>query len=998
MANGLIEIERALYADADVAPGAVWRTTKVMCRVQESPDCIALTVASGVTHLILAGHRIRCADDSGHAARTYSSSVTSPKIEPAGILDRYRSDRSGLFDLASLPGTSIQTSAVGGAPQTVSPFDELVDGTGALRGQWADLIAGYERLGDSGLRQADRRVRTLVDDDGISYNAPAGSETEQRRWQLDTVPLVVDGTYWQGLEKGIAQRARVLDALLADIYSEQKTITAGIVPPELVYGHPGFIRKASRFPQTQPHTLFLHACDMGREPGGEHLVYADRAQAPSGLGYAIADRRLMSRAFPRLFQRCAPRPTTAFTATLRLALFEYAPQGIEDPTVAVLTPGSLSETAFDQAYLASILGFPLVEAADLVVRDGAVYMRSLGNFKRLDVILRRVDSSYSDPLDLRTDSRLGVPGLVEAVSRGSVTVLNTLGSGVLENPALNTVLGAVSRYLLDEDLLLNSVDTYWAGDGLQRSKLVSDLSTVAVTNFRTGEEILGQTMTAAGLDSLTARIEAEPWQWVGRRQMRYSVAPTTTSGGYRSTSRESALRAAPVGVRAFSVAQGSGYAVMPGGLGHVLADGAAGSAMDSIAGKDVWVTTVEPTGAQARVPDSSDRRARDAAITVHGADRKASYPGTDAAVVSSPRVLSDLFWFGRYGERAELTTRMVKVARERYEDYRYRPWMAGTGSIQLFLTAVAAATGTEAIARGVIGADDVESGRPPEPDEVFAATVRLHLMTGARHSPGSVAFAVDRLEQLARAVRDQMSTSTWMVLGAIDRALVGLGPAPALDSPEADAAVDEPDLDGSGLGRVHDAILHGLLALAGLQAESMVHDPGWLFMDIGRRIERAQMLAGLTSAVLAVQHDADIEQGLLEAYLVANESAIIYRRRNRGIVRLGPVAALMLFDEGNPRAMIYQLATLRDDLSSLPTDVRSAACERIVEDLVSELRRVDPADLAAIGAGGRRVELEELMRTLTSGLHEISDVLGRTRFAYSVAMQPLWGAGSEVEL
>ncbi|OZG28572.1 hypothetical protein BH683_013690 [Williamsia sp. 1138] len=891
-----------------------------------------------------------------------------------------------------MPRNADATSAGTVTAPPTGTFDELLDGAGALRGQWADLIEGYERLGDEGLRQADRRVRTLVDDDGITYNAPAGSGTQQRRWQLDCVPLLIDGAQWQELEKAIAQRARVLDALLSDIYSDQRTLTAGILPPEMVYGHPGYIRKAARFPQTQRHSLFLHACDIGRASDGDYLAFADRAQAPSGIGYAIADRRLMSRAFPRLFQRCVPRPTAAFAATLRLALFEYAPQGIEDPTVAVLTPGSLSETAFDQAYLASILGFPLVEAADLVVRDGAVYMRSLGKFKRLDVILRRVDSSYSDPLDLRTDSRLGVTGLVEAISRGAVTVVNTLGSAVVENPALNTVLAAASRFLLDETLLLNSVETYWAGDNLQRSKLVAELSDMTLTNFRTGEESLGPELSGGDRSALVARIEAEPWQWVGRRLTPFSVAPSTTPGPYRPTALGSPLRPAPVGIRTFSVAQGSGYAVMPGGLGHVLADGPAGSAMTTIAGKDVWVTTVEPSSTQARVPESPDRPVRDAAIE-GGGNSSAAYRGSDAPVVSSPRVLSDLFWFGRYGERAELTTRMVRVARERYEDYRYRPWMTGTASIPLFLAAVATTTGTGGIVRGAKNIGDDSGEGAPEPDEVQAATLRLRAMTSARRSPGSVAFAVDRMQQLARAVRDQLSTSTWMVLGAVDRALTELGPYPALE-PEA----DEPDLDGSGLGRAQDDILHGLLALAGLQAESMVHDAGWLFMDIGRRIERAQVLAALTAAVLVTQRDADTEQGLLEAYLVANESAIIYRRRNRGIVRLGSVAALMLFDEGNPRAMIYQLATLRDDLMSLPADVRSAAAERVAEDLVSELRRVDPVDLAAIGAGGRRVELDELMRTLNSGLREISDVLGRTRFAYPVEMQPLWGAGSEVRL
>ncbi|WP_081631676.1 circularly permuted type 2 ATP-grasp protein [Nocardia sp. 348MFTsu5.1] len=865
------------------------------------------------------------------------------------------------------------------------PFDELFDNTGAVRGQWSGLVDGLERMADAGLRQADQRVRTLVDDDGITYNAPTGNSTQQRRWELDCVPLLFDGSQWQLLEKGIEQRARVLDALLSDVYADQTVIMSGLVPPEMIYGHPGYVRKASRFPQVRSHMLFMHACLIGRVPSGEHLVYSDRAQAPSGIGYALADRQLMSRAFPRLLQRCVPRPMSAFAATVRLATFEYAPQGIEEPTVAVLTPGSLSETAFDQAYLASILGFPLVEAADLVVRDGTVYMRSLGTFKRLDVIIRRVDSDYSDPLDLRTDSRLGVTGLVEAVSRGTVTVLNTLGSGVLENPALHTVLPAVSKHLLGEDLLLNSVQSYWAGNDLERTKLLADLPQLAITNFRTGEEFSGPMLSTGAIDTLRARIATEPWQWVGRVLERFSVAPSSTPSPYRSRTAGSPLRAAPVGIRSFSVAQGSGYAVLPGGLGQVLAEGAAGSAMTSVAGKDVWVTTVEPAAGQVRVEESGDRSGP---IIVAGPG-SIPIPASSDPVVSSPRVLSDLFWFGRYGERAELTTRMVKVARERYEDYRYRPWMTGTASIPLFLSAVASASGNEAVLQGARGLRDFDSGKAPEPDEVLAATARLHMMTGARRTPGSVAFAVDRLQQLARAVRDQLSTSTWMVLGAIDRALNELGTAPLTGTSE------DTESDGSELGRAHDDILHGLLALAGLQAESMVHDPGWLFMDIGRRVERAQMLAGLTSAIFVPQYDADTEQGLLEAYLSASESVITYRRRNRGIVRLGSVATLMLFDEGNPRAMIYQLQTLRDDLTALPANVRSVAAERVVEDLVSELRRVDPADLASIGAGGKRVELAELMRTLDTGLREISDVLGRTRLAHPVDMQPLWGAGSE---
>ena len=854
------------------------------------------------------------------------------------------------------------------------------------RADWSWLPDPADIPAGPALARARDEAERLLADHGVTYGAD--QEGGDHPWHLDPLPVIVDEPEWARLDAALVQRAELLDAVLQDVYGHRQLLTDKLLPPTVVVGHPGFTRAVDGLRLPGGRELVLTATDLVRDGAGAWCAVADRTQAPSGAGYALADRHLMSRAFPRLLQRCVPRPMSAFAATVRIATFEYAPQGIEEPTVAVLTPGSLSETAFDQAYLASILGFPLVEAADLVVRDGAVYMRSLGTFKRLDVIIRRVDSDYSDPLDLRADSRLGVTGLVEAVSRGSVTVVNTLGSGVLENPALHTVLPALSKHFLGEDLLLNSVQTYWAGNDLERGKLSTDLPLLAITNFRTGEEFSGPSLSSAAIDTLRARIAAEPWQWVGRVLERYSVAPSSTPGPNGSRGTGSPLRAAPVGIRSFSVAQGSGYAVLPGGLGQVLAEGAAGSAMNAIAGKDVWVTTVEPAAGQTRVEESGGTPERNRPIIVSGTSPSAIRSSSDP-VVSSPRVLSDLFWFGRYGERAELTTRMVKVARERYEDYRYRPWMTGTASIPLFLNAIASASGNRAVLQDTKGLLDFDSSKPPDPDEVLAATTRLHMMTSARRTPGSVAFAVHRLQQLARAIRDQLSTSTWMVLGSIDRALAELGTGPAA------GAGEDTERDGSELGRAHDDILHGLLALAGLQAESMVHDPGWLFMDIGRRVERAQMLAGLTSAILVPQHDSDTEQGLLEAYLSASESVIIYRRRNRGIVRLGSVADLMLFDEGNPRAMIYQLQTLRHDLSSLPSIVRSAAAERIVEDLVGELRRVDPADLAAIGAGGERVELAELMRTLDKGLRELSDVLGRTRFAYPVDMQPLWGAGSE---
>ena len=909
------------------------------------------------------------------------------------VFDRYRSDGYALFDLEQGQGGRLAAAA--------HPIhhDEMLDSTGSVRPAWDELVSGYGRRDDARLQLAAARLAASTSDDGVVYNDFDGTDTVARPWQVDAVPLILDGVEWAGLEKAITQRSMLLDLILRDLYRDQKLITSGLVPPEMVYSHPGYIRKAARPDVPGPHALFLHAIDLARGSDGRFVAYADRTQAPSGIGFAIVDRRLVSRTFPQLFQSCAPRPMTTFAGTLRLALFDYAPPGVDDPTVAVLSPGSMSETAFDQAYLASVLGFPLVEGSDLTVRDGAVYMRSLGRFKRVDVLLRRVDAAFTDPLDLRTTSRLGVAGLVEAISRGSVTVVNTLGSGLLENPALHTVLGRIAPALLDEELALESVPTWWAGDELAQTKILAELDSLVLTNIRTGDDLVGPLLDAAARDRVSAQIRANGGAWVGRAIEAYSVAPTMTPG-WSSGRRAGVVRAAPVSVRAFSVAQGPTYAVMPGGLGSVLADGVGGAALQSVAAKDVWVTSADVGGHVSRRSESRTEPA-DEVIEIRP-ERTSVSEYFDTAAAASPRVLADMFWFGRYGERTESVTRLAKVVRERYQEFQYRPWMNGTPAVPLLLHAIANVTGTAHYLRTEeLLVADVE--RHPSLEQVNEAIARITSLTIASSVPGTIAHAVDRLVATARAVRDQMSTSTWMVLTPMERAMetltrqVGrsdeIGTATSALSPgiSGEAALDL----GSDLARTHEDILHGVLGLAGLQAESMVHDASWLFMDVGKRIERIVTLADLTTAVFAQLHDRSVEQSLLESFLIANESAVIYRRRSRGLYQVAPVAQLLMFDESNPRAMIYQLDRLHEDLSSLPEELRSAGAERLVEEMTAALRRADPADIVAADKEGRRSELVELMTLLRDGAGELSDLLTRTRFAPPLPARPIWGGGGQ---
>ena len=390
-------------------------------------------------------------------------------------------------------------------------YDEFVDAAGNVRPAWQELAECVGERGRGGLDQLRSIVRGLVDNDGITYievdrhgDAITNGDgtAEPGPWHLDALPLVLSASDWDTLESGLVQRSRLLDAVLADLYGPRDAVTSGVLPPQLLFAHPGYVRAARGIDVPGRHQLFLHGCDISRAADGSFRVNADWTQAPSGAGYALADRRVVAHAIPDLYERIGPRPASPWAQALRLALIDAAPESAEEPVVVVLSPGIHSETAFDQAYLASVLGFPLVESADLVVRDGKLWMRSMGTLKRVDVVLRRVDADYADPLDLRADSRLGVVGLVEVMRRGAVTVVNTLGSGILESPGLLRFLPELAERLLGETPLLATAPMYWGGINTERSHLLTNLSSLLIKSVTGGDPIVGPGLSAAQRESL----------------------------------------------------------------------------------------------------------------------------------------------------------------------------------------------------------------------------------------------------------------------------------------------------------------------------------------------------------------------------------------------------------------------------------------------------------------------------------------------------------------
>ncbi|HEX8510578.1 MAG TPA: circularly permuted type 2 ATP-grasp protein, partial [Propionibacteriaceae bacterium] len=767
-------------------------------------------------------------------------------------------------------------------------------------------------------------------------------------------PLVLGADEWSGLEVGVVQRAELMAAIMADLYGAQRLLAEQHVPPAVVLDHDEFLRPLVGIDSLSSQRLFLLAADLGRDATGHWKVMADRTQAPSGAGYAMQNRRVVSRVMPEIYHDAHLYRLTPFFHAMRMALVDAAPRGVEDPRVVVLSPGPLSETAFDQAFVASLLGFPLVEGSDLTVRDGCVWLRTLGKLERVDVILRRVDTTWSDPLELRAGSRLGVAGLVTAVRQGTVSVVNNLGSGILENPALLPYLPELCQRLLGEPLRLPSVDTWWCGDEASLSHVTTNLGSLVIRPIsrNAGRSVVGSALTADQRDTLVAKIRQAPHRYVGQEVLKLSSAPS--SEGERVVRRHVVLRT-------FAVQHGSSYTAMLGGLarvndplrtsGDVLVTPAGGGVA-----KDVWVVSSD---AIAPTPVTQPWRGADLVA------RKGSSTGSGSAM--APRVLSDLFWFGRYAERTEDLLRLILAARtvaiETDIDLTY------DRALEVLLQSIThVSTAYPGFVGLVVGSPELRSMMP-----------ELRSMLLDRQRAGTAAQSVAALSLAAQGVRDQLSADVWMVLADMERALSSLASAPH----------DQ----GLQLAETSERVLSGLLGLAGIVSENMVRDSGWYLLDTGRGLERALQLVSLLNATLVQVRSLETDRMVVEAVMTAAESIVTYRRRYRGRAGTVAVLELLVVDEDNPRSVAYQLSRMAADLGALPNAAPTLRPLRLLDDLVESVRGADVAALVE-HHGGRRDALASFLTGLRTQLLALSEAVGKQYLQLPPSPQPLWRSSS----
>ncbi len=746
----------------------------------------------------------------------------------------------------------------------IQGVDEAYGRDGQIRPHWQYLLSSLKNMGERSLNERQQKAARILRDDGATYKIYDEPDANQS-WQLNPVPLLISSEEWEPAEAALIERAEVFNLLLQDIYGERKLLRQGIIPPELLYSHPGFLRACNQIKLQGEQQLILHGVDLVRGPDGQMRVMADRTQAPSGMGYALENRTVMNRVFPSLFRDSHVHRLSLFFSRLRQKLQALNPNG-GIARIAVLTPGAYNETYFEHAYLANYLGFQLVQGSDLSVRNGYVWMKALDGLKRVDVILRRVDDVYCDPVELKGDSQLGVPGLLEVARMGRVAIANPLGSNVLENPALLRYLADISRALIGRELAVPSVKTWWCGNPDDLEYVCANLRSLLIkpTYRRPGlYEVYGAELDETKILAWQNRIRKNPYQYVAQEYVPCSSSPSWHQGQL--------IPCASI-LRTFAVATDNGYSVMPGGLtrANLDADNKIISNQRGSVSKDTWVLASEP-----------EKR-----LSLRSPDMLQVIEDTSEL---PSRVVENLFWMGRYTERAESALRLLRTVSLQINRTEALPDTVA----RTLLSAVTHVTSTYPGFASVN--QDLFKNPEPEFISVLLDSQRI----------GSVASNIIALIRSSEQVKEQLSSDTQRVINDIGDHLEELRTA----------------INQSGLVAAEEAtarLVTALLALTGLIHDSMTRDNGWHFMEMGRRLERALQITSSMRALLAPKFDDFGQEVLIESALLSGEALINYRRHYQSGINMEHGLEMILLNSRNPRSLIYQLAQLEMHFSDLP--------------------------------------------------------------------------------
>ena len=821
-------------------------------------------------------------------------------------------------------------------------YPEMLQPDGSIRPHWLPMLNQLEAYGKGNVSMRWSRALRIIRQNGVTYNTFNDPESQDRPWEPDPVPLIISPDEWDVVSAGLIQRAHLLNELLADLYGSQKLLNNSIIPSELVYANPAFHRACCRrLPAGRQH-LDMLAVDLVRMPNGEWRILKDHTQNPSGAGYALENRLVVSRTFPTMYRDSHVERLAGFFAEMRSWLESLTPNTEHPPRIVILTPGPENESFFEHSYLARYLGYQLVQPNDLTARENKIYIKTLGGLRQVDVILRGQSDLACDPLAF--GSANGIPGLLESAIAGQVVIANALGSGLAESPALLPFLPMLSRHILSEELKLQSVPTLWCGQTAERNQVIGNLNRwvikPALGNTR-NEPVFPEQLSAAGRKQLIQRIEATPNQFVAQEKTSLSIAPCWQDGS---------IHPRHIVLRAFVAATRDGWKVMPGGLVRtsVNADSTLMAMEKGGGSKDAWVLARNEVSRLTLLPRE-------------GGELKPVR--SDESLPS--RIADNLFWLGRYIQRAEFQSRMLRTILRRLTEETEPD---GTPELPKLLRTLSIMT------------------EQPAPQEVIDAPIQnmdatiqyVYDVIYKSGYPNNLYQALKQACRIGNMVRDRISIDTWHILDRLDQQL-------------SHSALDIPSM--------LDEQLMVLSAFSGLGYESMTHGYGWRFMDMGFRMERATMNAMILRELLS--RPDSYEGPVLDALLEIAGSSITYRTRYQAGAALRPLLDLLLRDGSNPRGITFQIEQINNHirvLSELPREGQAAE-QMLADELLRLTRNADLEKAAQLSADGIREPFSNLMNTIIEHLQELSNLVTERYLALVEARQKLFSlVGGDLNL
>lgn len=818
-----------------------------------------------------------------------------------------------------------------------SSFDEMHDCDKNIRENWKEVVKDIEKAGLDKLREKQADIDWYLEDNGVTYNIYDDRDGPvNRSWSMDPIPFVIGEEEWNGIKKGLQQRAKLFNLIFKDLYSEQKLIKDNIVPAEVIFSHKGFLSEVFDFGYKEDFNLYFYATDLARGPDGKMWVVSDKTQGPSGLGYTIENRLTMNSISTDLFPNVKRQKLASFLEEYKALLTKLS--GGDLSTVALFTPGPHNETYFEHAYLSTHLEIKMLQGEDLLVKNGSLWLKSLSGLKKINTLLRRVDDRYCDPLELKHDSQLGVAGLVEAMRQDKLNMINPIGSAIVENVGLNPFMKKIAQYFLKEDLILPQIATWWCGQKTALDYVLANLSTLIVKKIDRTEQIkiyFGKKLSPLERGELVKLLLQNPHKYVAQEEVDFSTVPYYNNG---------LIEPRNAVIRAYSLKVDEEYSVMNGGLVRVSEnkDSLLVSSKQGGISKDLWILGEDAIKTE---PYNILNHTR--------------YVETSIDKISTLKA-SNLFWLGRYLARSISTTRLIiHVIKKITNFYRYEVVTSKESQV-ILQNALTHMTKTYP------GFMDVNN---KVNREVFPMVEITSVIKDTMRS-GSLSFTITMLANTNINLKDLLTIESWKLFERMQKEW----------NEFAYRKNDSTLIVASEL----DKFLIYLMAYKELVKESIFKEQGLILYNIGHKIEDALLLISKARSILCLKVDKTIGNTLLEGMLNSMESFNAYRAHYKSSLNLENVIDFLILNKQFPKSLTYVANKLLKDFKLLP---KAKVISTPYEDaLIKAQQLLESIDLKTITKikeeEGVYLKLDEVLAKLSDLFLECSNEFSNTYFSH----------------